>query len=164
MKGIAGVFLILLAAWVSAEPVVIADLGGRETGLKSPQEQLLAVAKNMPPPLAPTRPSLRGRYPIESSLSVGIIDNYAHNKPVSRPFFIVGFDEQSAQWLDANKHYLLEIDALGFVTNVRSEAQLEKLQSYAGDLVLNALPVDAIADQFDLSFYPVLITHEEIIQ
>lgn len=164
MKTIAVIGFVLIAACAHAEPEVIADFGGRETGIKSPQEQLREAAQHTRMPIANTKPTMAGRFPVVSSLRVGVLDNHPHTQPVTRPFFIVGFDKQSAQWLAANHAHLKEINALGFVTNVNSPAQLEKLRRYAGDLTLNAIPVDDIADRFQLTRYPVLVTQENIIQ
>lgn len=149
---------------IHAEPEVLADYGGRETGLKSPQEQIRELANRMPVPQAPAENGLLQRFPIESDLSVGVIENRQHDKPVSRPFFIVGYDEHSARWLGTNLNYLQEINALGLVTNVRSASELARLQQYAGTIELQAMPVESIAEQFDVDSYPVLITTEEITQ
>lgn len=149
---------------VQAQPEVIADFGGRETGLKSPRQHLLeAAAKTrLPSPDSPVQSA--GVFPVQSALRVGIIENHHHDLPVTRPFFIVGADEQSRQWLATNKAHLKTINAIGFVTNVASQDVLEKLQHSVGDLELYALPVDSIADQFSLKSYPVLITQSEILQ
>ena len=164
MKKMMSALIVVIAAQAGAEPIVIKDLGGRETGLKSSKELLGAAVKNTPVPTGSLYPGLSARYPIESSLEVGIIEPYAHGKNVTRPFFIVGFDQHSARWLAQNADHLKTINAQGFVTNIQSQMQLEKLRSYASELQLNALPVDDIAQQFDLIFYPVLITQEEITQ
>lgn len=164
MKTIAVIGFALIAACTHAEPDVIADFGGRETGIKSPQEQLREAAQRTQMPTASNTPTMAGRFPVVSSLRVGVLDAHSHTLSVARPFFIVGFDQQSAQWLAANHVHLKNINALGFVTNVNSPAQLEKLRRYAGDLTLNAIPVDDIAGRFQITRYPVLVTQESIIQ
>lgn len=93
-----------------------------------------------------------------------MINSREHNLPVSRPFFIVGADNQSAQWLLANRMHLANIHAQGFVTNVKSQADVETLQEYTEDLTIHAIPIDEIAERFDLTRYPVLITQKEILQ
>jgi integrating conjugative element protein (TIGR03765 family) len=161
---IALLITLAMSALANGAPEVIADLGGRATGLKSPQEQLREAVKTVAVPQAMRKPTTDARFPIWSSLRVGVIESYRHDRPVARPFFIVGADRQSAQWLATNSAYLHEINALGFVTNVRSQADVDTLQTYAGDIRLSALPVDAIAEQFLLTVYPVLVTQEEVIQ
>ncbi len=156
--------LMLVSLPVVAQPEVIADFGGREIGLKLPHEQLKEVAASTPIPKLIVKPSLANRFPITSSLQVGVINNREHSVPVSRPFFIVGADNQSTRWLSANRMHLAGIHALGFVTNVKSQADVETLQAYAEDLTLHALPIDEIAERFDLTRYPVLITQKEILQ
>lgn len=156
--------LMLVSLPVVSQPEVIADFGGRETGLKLPHEQLRDAAVSTPIPKAITKPTLASRFPIASSLRVGVINNREHSFPVLRPFFIVGADNQSTRWLSANRMHLAGIHALGFVTNVKSQADVETLQEYAEDLTLHALPIDEIAERFDLTRYPVLITQKEILQ
>lgn len=155
---------LLLGAHTNAAPEIIADLGGRATGIKSPQEQLREAAKTVAVPQAVRKSITDIRFPIWSSLRVGLIESYGHDLPVARPFFIVGADNQSAKWLSTNSAYLKEINALGFVTNVRSQAEVDVLQDYASDIRLSAIPVDAIAEQFSLAAYPVLVTQEEVMQ
>jgi integrating conjugative element protein (TIGR03765 family) len=155
---------LLLSAQANAAPEIIADLGGRATGIKSPQAQLREAAKKVAVPQAVRKSTTDVRFPIWSSLRVGLIESYGHDLPVSRPFFIVGADRQSAQWLSTNSAYLKQINALGFVTNVRSQAEVDALQAYASDIRLSAIPVDAIAEQFSLAAYPVLVTQEEVMQ
>lgn len=155
---------ILISQLALAEPEVIADFGGKATGLVSPTERLRAIASNQSSSGVIARKPVVDRFPLLSDMRVGIIEAHAHNKPVSRAFFIIGFDQQSAEWLEANRNYLLELNARGLVTNVKSEQELEKLREYGGELPLDAIPVDSIAAVFDLEFYPVLITKEEVTQ
>lgn len=164
LKMIACLLGLMACPIVHAEPEVLADYGGRETGLKSPQEQIRELADRMPVPQAQAENGLLQRFPIESDLSVGVIETRRHDKPVSRPFFILGYDEHSAQWLETNLDHLQEINALGLVTNVRSAAELARFQQFAGTIELHAMPVESIAEQFDVDSYPVLITAEEITQ
>lgn len=156
-----GIFVSQLAI---AEPEVIADFGGKATGFVSPTERLRAIASNQSSPELIVGKPMVDRFPLMSDMRIGIIDSQAHNKPVGRAFFIIGFDQQSVEWLEANRQYLLELNARGLVTNVKSEHELEKLRVFGGKLPLDAIPVDSIAAVFDLEFYPVLITKEDVTQ
>jgi integrating conjugative element protein (TIGR03765 family) len=157
-------FALLIAPAVFAEPEVIADFGGTKTGFVSPSERLREMANKQIPPAAIARQPVANRLPMESDMRVGIIESYVHDKPVGRPFFIVGYDQQSAEWLEANRDYLIDINARGLVTNVKSTQQMNVLREYGGTLPLDAIPVDSIAKVFDLEFYPVLVTNEEVTQ
>lgn len=160
-----GVLLgLMIAPMVMAEPEVIADFGGGETGLVSPSERLRTIASKNSIPAAIVRQPILERFPVESDMRVGVIDAHVHNKPVNRPFFIVGYDQHSAEWLEANRTYLIEINARGLVTNVQSDQQMRILREYGGDLSLDAIPVESIAAVFGLEFYPVLVTKEEVTQ
>lgn len=155
---------LLIAPMAIAEPEVIADFGGKETGLVSPSERLRTIASKQSNTASIVRQPMQDRFPVESDMRVGVIDDHVHNKPVNRPFFIVGYDQQSAEWLEANRTYLIEINARGLVTNVQSEQQMKILREYGGELPLDAIPVESIAAVFGLEFYPVLVTKEEVTQ
>lgn len=157
-------FSLLIAPMVLAEPEVIADLGGKTTGLVSPSERLRAIASKQSVPASLARQPMADRFPVESDMRVGVIDTHGHDKPVNRPFFIIGYDQHSAEWLEANRNYLIDINARGLVTNVKSEQQMKTLRAYGGDLPLDAIPIESIAAVFGLEFYPVLVTKEEVTQ
>ena len=165
MKTCIGLLMgLLITQWVAAEPEVIADFGGQPTGLISPANQLNAIARKQPPTKTLINKPVTDLFPVQSKMQLGVIETHAHDKPVNRAFFIIGADEQSAQWLATNQKYLIEINARGLVTNVNSEQELNTLREYGSSLPLDAIPVDAIAAVFDLDFYPVLVTKEEVMQ
>lgn len=157
-------FALVLTLPAAAEPEVIADFGGKATGLHTPKDQLSSLAKEQPIPALLARTPNDQRFPLQSKMRLGTIDRHTHDKPVHRPFFILGVDQHSVEWLQANRDYLHEINARGWVTNVNTEQDVETLREYAGAIPLDAIPVDSIADVFDLHYYPVLITQEEISQ
>lgn len=157
-------FSLLIAPLALAEPEVIADLGGKNTGLISPSERLGAIASKQSVPESPARQPIVDRFPMESDMRLGVIDTHGHDKPVNRPFFIIGYDQHSAEWLGENRNYLIEINARGLVTNVKSEQQMKTLRAYGGDVPLDAIPIESIAAVFGLEFYPVLVTKEEVTQ
>ena len=155
---------MFLTGTVIAEPEVIADLGGKNTGLVSPSERLRTIASEQSIPSSQVRQPMADRFPVESDMRVGLIDPHSHDKPVNRPFFIIGYDQHSAEWLQENRDYLIEINARGLVTNVQSEQHMQVLREYGGGLTMDAIPVDSIAAVFGLAFYPVLVTKEEVTQ
>lgn len=155
---------LMMAPLAIAEPEVIADFGGKETGLASPSERLRIIASRQSIPTSLARQPMKERFPVESDMRVGVIDAHTHDKSVNRPFFIIGYDQHSAEWLETNRSHLIEINARGLVTNVQSEQQMKTLRAYGGDLSLDAMPVESIAAVFGLAFYPVLVTKEEVTQ
>lgn len=158
---------MFLTGTVIAEPEVIADFGGKNTGFVSPSERLRTIASEQSIPASATsqaRPPMADRFPVESDMRVGLIDAHDHDKPVNRPFFILGYDQHSAEWLQENRNYLIEINARGLVTNVQSEQQMNVLREYGSGLTMDAIPVDSVAAVFGLAFYPVLVTKEEVTQ
>lgn len=147
-----------------AEPEVIADLGGTETGWVPPQIRLKQIAKDQPIPQLIKRNVREQRFPIRSEMQVGIVHPHANDKQVPRPFFIIGTDEYSTEWLKANHEYLKQINARGLITNVDSSNDIDALRSLVNGIPIDAMPVDAIAETFELNYYPVLVLQEEITQ
>jgi integrating conjugative element protein (TIGR03765 family) len=150
---------------VLAKPEVLADFGGRATDFPTRdtvKKTLTQQAQLMgqPKPLYP----LPSPYPVRSNLTVGIVEPYAHNTPVTRPVFILGSDDLSTEWLIKNRSHLASIKALGMVTNVESREAIERIQSLVPELAFVAVPVDEFIRLFRLTHYPVLIDQEGVKQ
>lgn len=80
------------------------------------------------------------------------------------PFFIIGSDALSKQWLLARKDELINLGAKGLVVNVQTSDELEALQALVPELLLQPTYGDDIAERLNLAHYPVLITSEIITQ
>jgi integrating conjugative element protein (TIGR03765 family) len=162
----------LIIAWlsipVSAQPTVIADFGGRDSGYKNPSVLMQAAAKRLPPAAltAPNNVSINHaqRFPMRSSMQVGLVNNQRHQHPLTTPLFIASNDPVSLHWVDTNRAYLRSINAMGIVTNVDSALELDAMKRRFAELQLVAMPVTSIAQAFSLHHYPVLITAQEIRQ
>lgn len=159
-------FLILttLAINVFAEPIVIRDYGGKPSGVPDKEKIENSVMQQSIKPLNKA-PSVR--FPLRSSMHPGVLTTPKRfeNKLLNRnPFFVVGNDEQSRDWIDVNKSYLAKINAKGFVTNISSESEYRSLEAFAKPLTLSAIPLDELVQSLGLRVYPVLITNEEIAQ
>lgn len=156
-----GMFTACIA---SAEPVVIRDYGGRDSGVPGKQE-LIRLAQQQKATKQMFDENLR--YPIQSGLRPGYLNVPKKlREPVkgAQPFFVVGNDDFSRDWITKNKMYLLKIGAQGLVTNIDSKRLFLELKAFADPLPLVAVPVDEIAEILQFSVYPVLVTGEEIAQ
>ena len=74
------------------------------------------------------------------------------------PFFIIGADKLSVNWLKQRGKRLRELHAVGLVVNVKTGTQLKQLRRVGDGLVLRPVAGDDIAKRLSLSHYPVLIT------
>ncbi len=163
-KNIFFMLLILMGQAVCAEPIVIRDYGGRDSGVPT-KESMMQLAREMP--AKPQAFDDTARYPIRSSLRPGYLDQPQKlRNPVKgvQPFFIISNDEFSRDWLEKNKHYLVKIGAQGLATNINNKSIFLELEKLAKPLPLVALPVDEIAQILTIEVYPVLVTGEEIAQ
>ena len=157
-------FCLFAAGIARGEPLVIRDYGGRDSGVpKKNSITKLAQQYSVKPHLIYNAE----RYPIRSSLHPGYVNKpQALREPVkgAQPFFIIGNDDFSRDWLTKNKTYLQKIGAQGLATNIDSNGIFATLEKLAAPLSLVAVPVDEIATILHLSVYPVLVTGEEIAQ
>jgi len=71
--------------------------------------------------------------------------------------FLIGSDANSQQWLRDHQVQLQKLKALGLVVSVPNEAALQDLRNEAPALTLLPVNGSAIAQQFGLSHYPVLL-------
>lgn len=158
---IATYFLATLPLVTIADPIVLADFGGKPTEYANMRD----TARKSQHPVAPPTLMRPSAFPAASTLmSVGVVENRKHDMNVTVPVFIAGVDSASLEWLRANQAYLKNINAKGIVTNIATEDQLKKLAAMLPTLSLNVVPVDPVADIYGLSHYPVLIDKEEIRQ
>lgn len=162
IKVVGLVGLLCVAQQSLAEPVVIADYGGRASGV--PNKSMLSSLEK---PIQRPPVGILKNYPVRSSLRPGYLNEaipLETPQPKAKPFFIVSNDEFSRDWIDKNKEYLLEIHAQGLATNINNEAELNDLKQWAAPLAVMAIPVDEIAEVLNIQVYPVLVTGKEIAQ
>lgn len=154
--------LLMSVAWsVDAEPVVLADFGGKPTEFA----KMKIAAENFRAPAAPKLIAKPSQFPLFSKrLSVGVVENHKHQFKVVKPVFITGVDHLSLEWLRANQEHLREIGSKGIVTNIASSGDFEKLKALFPELNFSAVPVEQIAEDYGLTHYPVLIDKEDIRQ
>nr|WP_298411654.1 integrating conjugative element protein [uncultured Halomonas sp.] len=73
------------------------------------------------------------------------------------PFFIIGDDDLSRQWLARRGDILRDMNAVGLVVQVQNAAALEALRDEAAGLELRPVSGDGLAERLGLAHYPVLI-------
>ena len=99
----------------------------------------------------------RSLYPVISNFSPGkVIDHrIASDMQYSFPFFIVGDDKKSQEWLRVNGSYLKGIHAIGMLTNASSNNTIINLAKKQG---VNLMPtqINGMQNILGGNHYPVL--------
>ncbi len=103
--------------------------------------------------------------PIRSpGLSPGPVQARSHNKPFSRPFFLIGSDDRSRRWLVEYRERLKEIGAVGMLVQAETLEDLHTTANLSGGLPIMPASAAAIAAALNISHYPVLVTSQGIEQ
>ncbi|MGP3790521.1 integrating conjugative element protein [Pseudomonas sp. B392_1p] len=168
-----GVLSLVLTQTVLAQPpslTVVEDRGGTSAlpyyealklqprnGLRSPRIEI---------PRPPAEPfSEADMLPVRSTrLSPGEVARRTIEAPGMPPFFLVGDDARSRDWLSQRAPRLRELNAVGLVVNVDSASALAALRALAPGLSLAPTPGDDLAGRLGLRHYPALITATGIEQ
>ncbi|MCG8023948.1 MAG: integrating conjugative element protein [Candidatus Thiodiazotropha endolucinida] len=160
---------VLLPNLAQAELTVIYDNG--QTKPIAPFLEVFGTTKEKPQqsPI-PSRPLLgaadpQAWLPIQSpDLTPGQVQSRNHNKPFTRPFFMIGSDNWSRQWLLTHRDRLKEIGAVGMLVQADTLDDLHAIAELADGLsILPASGAD-IAQALGISHYPVLISGQGIEQ
>jgi integrating conjugative element protein (TIGR03765 family) len=108
---------------------------------------------------------LKAWLPIRSpGLTPGPVAARAHGRPFSRPFFLIGSDGRSRQWLKVHRDRLKEIGAVGMLVQAATEADLHVIATLADGLAILPASASDIAQALGISHYPVLISRQGIEQ
>ncbi|WP_051301695.1 integrating conjugative element protein [Sedimenticola selenatireducens] len=103
--------------------------------------------------------------PIRSpGLTPSPIQPKTHDRPFARPFFLVGSDNLSRQWLLEHRDRLKEIGAVGMLIQADTLDDLQTIAELAAGLSVMPASGSDIAKALGLSHYPVLITPHGIEQ
>ena len=103
--------------------------------------------------------------PIQSpGLTLGPVQARAHDRPFSRPFFLIGSDARSRQWLQDHRERLKEIGAVGMLVQAETLEDLRIIAELADGLSILPASGSDIAQALGISHYPVLITPSGIEQ
>jgi integrating conjugative element protein (TIGR03765 family) len=88
-----------------------------------------------------------------------------HGRAGVIPFFIIGADTHSRDWLARNKPFLLDNQILrGLVTNVPDAQTFKTVVDAADPLHLHPMNIDEVGNIFGVGIYPLVITEKEILQ
>jgi len=160
---------LLISLLARAELTVIYDSGNTQ-----PIAPFLDVFKSADEPPkqspVPTHPhlgaaDLEAWLPIQSpGLTPGRVRARSHDRPFARPFFLIGSDVGSRQWLQANRKQLQEIGAVGMLVQAQTREDLEAIADVADGLSILPASASDIAKALGISHYPVLISAHGIEQ
>ena len=81
--------------------------------------------------------------------------------PLSRPFFIVGIDEISREWVIANAEHFRERQAIGYVIDAPLTSIKAMQQSTGYPSLVPLLQADSLAREYGLVAYPVFVDTKE---
>ncbi|MCP5443396.1 MAG: integrating conjugative element protein [Chromatiaceae bacterium] len=103
--------------------------------------------------------------PIRSpGLTPGPVQPNTHDRPFTRPFFLIGSDNLSRQWLLEHRDRLKEIGAVGMLIQAETLDDLQTIAELAAGLSVMPASASDIAKVLGVSHYPVLITPHGIEQ
>jgi len=156
----------------AGEPlIVVQDLGGASAlpyyeALNLQPRNVDALPPNIMVPQVPATPASEANMlPVRSSkLTRGKVERRAIEASGLRPFFVVGDDEFSVDWLRRHAASLRERSAVGLVVNVETVQALNHLRALVPDVSLSPVSGDDLAERLGLRHYPALITSTGIEQ
>jgi len=103
--------------------------------------------------------------PIQSpGLTPGPVQARSHDRPFARPFFLIGSDARSRQWLQDHRDRLKAIGAVGMLVQADTLDDLRTIAELADGLSILPASASDIAKALGISHYPVLISTHAIEQ
>jgi len=103
--------------------------------------------------------------PIRSpGLTPGPVQPKTHDRSFARPFFLIGSDALSRQWLLQHRARLKEIGAVGMLVQADTRDDLRTIAELAGGLSIMPASASDISNALGISHYPVLISAHGIEQ
>ena len=160
---------LLVPALAEAELTVIYDSGN--TQLVAPFLEVFEADYEVPEPSPVTEKSLPSAadpeawLPIQSpGLTPGPVLARSHDRPFARPFFLIGADTRSRQWLQDYRDQLKAIGAVGMLVQAETLADLRAIARLADGLSILPAAASDIAQALGISHYPVLISANGIEQ
>jgi len=150
---------------VSAQPAVIFDQGPTRpvSDYLEPLPTMTAPAPKAPSKLAVPSPA----YPVRTAgLSPGPVESRSVRLPqlAAAPFFLVGSDAFSRQWLARQAGRLAAMGAVGFLVEAGSEADWQAARQLAPGVPITVLNAAELAKSLGLSHYPVLVSSGQVAQ
>lgn len=103
--------------------------------------------------------------PIHSpGLTPGSVQAKSHDRPFARPFFLIGSDARSRQWLEDYRNRLKKVGAVGMLVQADTLDDLRMIAELADGLSILPASGSDIAKALGISHYPVLISAQGIEQ
>ena len=168
-------FLSLIPALAGAALTVIYDSGDTKSiapfleAFNSTEFSLSQNQSNQAPQLL--HPPQLGAADIESLLPIrspgltpGLVLPENHDRPFAQPFFLIGSDDLSKQWLLENRDRLKEVGAVGMLVQADTLEDLRRIAEISGGLSIMPASATDLAEALKISHYPVLITAHGIEQ
>jgi len=108
---------------------------------------------------------MKALLPIRSpGLSPGPVQARSHDRPFSRPFFLIGSDDRSRQWLLKHRDRLKAIGAVGMLVQAESLEDLRTTAELSRGLPIMPASGADMAAALHISHYPVLVMSRGIEQ
>ena len=168
-RKVLAIICLLVPVMARAELTVIYDSG--HTQSIAPFLEVFQTDDGMPQQSpVPTKSQLgaadpKAWLPIQSpGLTPGPVLARAHDRPFTRPFFLIGSDTRSRQWLQAHRDRLKEIGAVGMLVQAETMDDLRTIARLADGLSILTAPGSDMAKALSVSHYPVLISAHGIEQ
>ncbi|WP_419851720.1 integrating conjugative element protein [Actinobacillus pleuropneumoniae] len=161
-----GYTMMFSSSMTVAKLNVIADFGG-ESAVRFYEPIQPVHSENAPrhPNAVPSAVSEEQMLPVVShKWRVGKVSPQTVNLPGAIPLFLIGADDTSVNWLEAQREQLISMNATGLVINVQNMEQLTRLRQIVPSLTLMPASADSLADRLNIYHYPILITAEGITQ
>lgn len=157
--------LQVVSVTAHAELEVVADLGGTSTAayFDGINNQGGVVASSSEP-LSTSVTPVMGLPVSTPELTPGKVEDRTLNLAGMRPLFLIGDDDLSRRWLAMRRDALVQLNAVGLVVNVASEAALNDLKKHADGLELLPVSGSDLAKRLGLSHYPLLLTEKGLEQ
>jgi integrating conjugative element protein (TIGR03765 family) len=80
------------------------------------------------------------------------------HRPFARPFFLIGSDTRSRQWLEDNRDRLKALGAMGMLVQADTVEDLRAIADLAQGLPILPASASDIARALGITHYPVVIT------
>lgn len=161
-----GLSLVTTTALASLN--VIADIGGEDASpyFEGINRQEGAQSSPVVPPASasPTEAEAAALPVATPELTPGDVADRPLQLPGIGALFIVGDDDESRQWLQANAEQLKSRHAAGLVVNVSNLPALQALREMAPGVPMAPASGSELARRLQLSNYPVLITDTGLSQ
>jgi integrating conjugative element protein (TIGR03765 family) len=157
--------IFLLVAMFSCENYALTTLYEGKESISSYRYLRLSPNNSFQSKTVNNEPGKMPGLPAKSELKSGEFGSYrlSECQKLSVPFYVVGADKLSRQWLETHKVHLQKIHALGFITNIDSQSTLSDIENTTST---NLVPtkVDGLAQVVNAPSYPFLTNGCEVWQ